>query len=173
MNSSPRQELVDIVDENDVVVDIVPRALMREHVLRHRAVFVVVASSGAEVLVHRRSRDKDIWPGWLDLAVGGVLMSGETYDEGARREVLEEIGVESPHLEAFDAGKPQVYEDSAVRLLGRCFLLRHDGPFEFYDGEIDEAWWVPIVDLENTVRTEKFLPDSVALVLDRVLALLD
>lgn len=161
------------MDENDSVIDIVPRAVMRERVLRHRAAFIVVAGSGAEVLVHRRSRDKDIWPGWLDLAVGGVLMSGETYEEGARREVLEEIGVEPRHLESFDSGEPRAYEDSAVRLLGRCFLLRHDGPFEFRDGEIDEAWWVPIVDLENLVCSENFLPDSVFLLLDRIRALLD
>lgn len=166
-------ELVDVVDENDVVIGTVTRREMRRDVLRHRSVFIVVVNSDGDVLVHRRSRDKDIWPGWLDLAVGGVLASGETYEDGARREVYEEIGVESPFLESIDDGKSRAFDDESVSLMGRCFLLHHDGPFEFRDGEIDEAWWVPILDLENMVHAEQFLPDSVALVLDRALALLD
>lgn len=162
-------ELVDIVDENDVVVRTASRAEMRRKVLRHRAVFIAVVDDAGKVLVHRRSPDKDIWPGWLDVAVGGVLKSGETYEMAAEREVAEEIGVRSPVLEPFDDGRPQPYDDDDVSLLGRCFLLRHAGPFHFADGEITEAWWVPVTEIEPHIRTENFLPDSTALLLDRLL----
>jgi 8-oxo-dGTP pyrophosphatase MutT (NUDIX family) len=165
-----RIEFVEIVDEYDRVVATVTRAEMRREVLRHRSVFIVVIDRDQRVLVHRRSPAKDIWPGWLDFAVGGVLQPGESYEAGAVREVAEEIGVDSAELAAFDDGAARRYDDDDVRLFGRCFLLHHSGPFTFRDGEISEAWWVPIHELEELTRTERFLPDSTSLLLDRLLS---
>ena len=165
-----RIEFVDIVDENDDVVATVTRAEMRRNVLRHRAVFIVVIDHGNRVLVHRRSSNKDIWPGWLDFAVGGVLRPGESYEVGALREVAEEIGNDAAELATFDDGGARPYDDDHVSLLGRCFLLEHAGPFTFRDGEVSEAWWVPIRELQELTRTERFLPDSSALLLDRLLS---
>lgn len=165
------EELVDIVDENDQVVNTVTRAVMRRDVLRHRCVFIVVIDGGNEILVHRRALDKDIWPGWWDLAVGGVLGAGESFEQAARRELAEEIGVrldESAGLEVFDDGRVQPYDDADVSLLGRCYLLRHDGPFHFADGEVVEARWVSLAELESMLASESFLPDSRALLLDRL-----
>ncbi|MFM8856103.1 MAG: NUDIX domain-containing protein, partial [Actinomycetota bacterium] len=116
-------EFVDIVDENDYVVATVTRAEMRRDVLRHRAVFIVVIDDASRVLVHRRSPHKDIWPSWLDFAVGGVLQPDESYEAAAIREVAEEIGIDHVELAIFDDGVARPYDDDDVRLFGRCFLL--------------------------------------------------
>ena len=42
--------------------------------------------------VHRRTDDKDVYPGMYDMTAGGVLAVGETYLEAARRELAEELG---------------------------------------------------------------------------------
>ena len=73
---------------------------MRRHRLRHRATFVVVRCSRGHVLMHRRSDTKDLWPGRWDLAVGGVVTAGEGYDDAARRELAEEVGVTDRRLDA-------------------------------------------------------------------------
>ena len=157
-------ELVDVVDEEDLVVDTVPRALMRSANLRHRAVFVLVRSTRGEVLIHRRSDTKDVWPGQWDLAIGGVVASGESYDAAAVRELAEEIGVtvEAGVLEPLGGGR---FEDDAVRLVGHVYRLVHDGPFAFRDGEVVEACFVGLAELEARLAREPFLPDSRALVL--------
>ena len=168
-NSGLRVELVDIVDEQDVVVAVVPRSVMRRERLRHRSVFIVVTSSSGDILVHRRSDTKDIWPGRVDIAVGGVLLSGETYEQGAKREIAEELGIDSMEIEVFDHGLARPYEDDDVSLLGRCFIMKHDGPFAFRDGEVADAWWVSVDDLADLARDQHVLPDSCALLLDRLL----
>jgi isopentenyldiphosphate isomerase len=155
-------ELVDVVDADDRVVATVPRARMRAENLRHRAVFVVVRSSAGEVLIHRRSAAKDVWPGWWDLAVGGVLAAGEGYDEAAVREVAEELGVGAAGLERLGAG---TYEDDVVRLHGRVYELVCDGPFTFADGEVVEAVFVGQDELARRLAGDDFLPDSRSLVL--------
>jgi isopentenyldiphosphate isomerase len=166
-------ESVDVVDEFDRVVRTVARSEMRRDRLRHRAVFVAVLDGAGRLLVHRRAPTKDVWPGWLDLAVGGVVTSGETYLEAARRELAEEIGVVGVDPDVIDGGIFQLYDDADVSLVGRCFAVTTTGPFEFADGEVSDAWWVSRDEFEQWRDRERFLPDSIALLLPLVRPLLD
>jgi isopentenyldiphosphate isomerase len=138
------QEMVEEVDAAGNVLRLVSRREMRAEGLRHRSVFVAVMSESGQLLVHRRAETKDVWPGWWDLAVGGVL---------------------SPSLEPLGTG---AYSDATVSLLAGCFVCRTEGPFTFADGEITEAHWVSQEELPVWLGAKPFLPDSVALVLPRL-----
>jgi 8-oxo-dGTP pyrophosphatase MutT (NUDIX family) len=120
------------------------------------------------LLVHRRSPAKDVWPGWCDIAVGGVVGAGETYLEAAHRELAEEIGVTTETLAELDLGESRPYDDDQVSLLARCYLVTSEGPFTFDDGEVVEAWWVHRDGLDDLLVREKFLPDSLALLLPHI-----
>lgn len=156
------QELVDIVDSSDRVLYQCSRAEMRKDVLRHRAVFVAVISSSGQILIHQRSANKDLWPGWWDLAVGGVVASGETYDDAARRELDEEIGVSAGKINFLGTG---LYDDSDVSLVGHCYWVAHDGPFHLRDGEVTRTEWASRTELVELMAMTRFLPDSRALLL--------
>ena len=158
-------ELVDVVDEFDQVVQVVPRRVMRADRLRHRAVFIAVVDGAGRLLVHRRSPHKDVWPSWCDIAVGGVVGAGENYIDAAHRELAEEIGVSTATLEEIDLGESRTYEDDQVSLMARCYVVTSSGPFTFDDGEVVEAWWVHRDGLDDLLRRERFLPDSLKLLL--------
>jgi isopentenyldiphosphate isomerase len=149
-----------VVDADDVVVTTVPRALMRRHRLRHRATFVIVRSRDGQILVHRRSDAKDLWPGRWDLAVGGVVTAGESYDDAARRELAEEVGVTAAVLVPLGAGR---FDDDDVHLVARIYEVVDDGPFTFADGEVVEARFVTLAELWTRLASAAFVPDSVAL----------
>jgi 8-oxo-dGTP pyrophosphatase MutT (NUDIX family) len=89
-------EMVEEVDSLGTVLRLVTRRQMRAETLWHRAVFIVVRSSSGDVLVHRRADTKDVWPGWWDVAVGGVVSPGESWEVAAQRELAEELGVLLP-----------------------------------------------------------------------------
>ncbi|MCU1343975.1 MAG: hydrolase [Acidimicrobiia bacterium] len=163
---SPGSELVEIVDGSDRVLTVVTRAEMRAQRLRHRAVAVVVRSSAAEVLVHQRSPDKDLWPSRWDLCVGGVVAAGESYEDAASRELAEEVGVTAavPALLGSVA-----YEDDDVMWVGRVYTVTSDGPFTFSDGEVVQARFVALSALAALITAEQFVPDSVAVVLPLLL----
>jgi isopentenyldiphosphate isomerase len=130
-------EPVEVIDDSGVVVGIVSRAVMRRDNLRHRAVFVAVCDSAGRLLVHQRSATKDLWPSRWDVAVGGVMAPGETWADGARRELAEEVGVEGPVvLEHLGDGS---FADDDVDTVGRVYRVVHDGPFAFVDGEVVAA----------------------------------
>ena len=158
-------ERVDVVDADDVVVATVTRAEMRRDRLRHRTTFVVVRSSTGSVLVHRRSDAKDLWPGRWDLAAGGVVMAGETYDDAAVRELAEELGVAGVALVPLGG---VAYDDDDVSLIGQVYETVCDGPFRFADGEVVEARFVTLGELTGLLERVRFVPDSVALVLPRL-----
>ncbi|MDW5330064.1 NUDIX hydrolase [Plantactinospora sp. KLBMP9567] len=86
-------EILDIVDERDRVVGQAPRGEAYARRLRHRAVFVLARDPSGRIFVHRRTAQKLVFPSRYDMFVGGVVGAGETYDEAARREAEEELGV--------------------------------------------------------------------------------
>lgn len=133
---------------------------MRANRLRHRAVFIVIRSNAGEVLVHRRSPLKDLWPHRWDIAVGGVVGPGEDYGSAALREVSEEVGVDGVELVVLGAG---VYHDADVSLVGTIYAAVHDGPVSFGDGEVVAAEWVPIADLAARLERDSWVPDSLVL----------
>lgn len=155
------EELVDIVDDDDVVIATVARSEMRSRRLQHRSVGIAVMSSDGRLLIHRRSVAKDIWPGWWDIAAGGVVAAGETYEQAARRELDEELGVDG-EVELLGQSR---YLDDDVAEMCRCYRVVHDGPFAFNDGEVSEVRWVTFAELTTMRTTHRFLPDSIAMLL--------
>jgi 8-oxo-dGTP pyrophosphatase MutT (NUDIX family) len=149
-----------VVDTDDAVIGTVRRAVMRRDRLRHRVTFVVVRACDGRILVHRRSDAKDVWPGRWDLAVGGVVTAGESYDVAAVRELAEEVGVSGVALTPLGAGR---YEDDDVRIVARLYEAVCDGPFTFADGEVVEACFVTLDELHDRLAVDSFVPDSVAL----------
>jgi 8-oxo-dGTP pyrophosphatase MutT (NUDIX family) len=160
-------ELVEVVDEHGGVLDVVPRAQMRAERLRHRCTYIVVVDGDERVAVHRRADWKDVWPGRWDVAFGGVVAVGETWDDAAVRELAEEAGIDSLLLELGGG----TYDDFDVSVLGRVYLTRNDGPLTFPDGEVAEVAWVPLDDLPDWISGHQLCPDSLALAADALRSL--
>ena len=114
----PGDTLIDIVDADDRVVDVVTRREVRARNLRHRSVGIAVFARDGRVLIHRRADTKDVWPGRWDLAVGGVVDSGESWEAAAARELAEEVGSSAAVAEI---GRG-TYEDDDVRSIVRMYL---------------------------------------------------
>ena len=152
-------ETIDIVDDEDRVVDRATRREMRERNLLHRAVYIFVVNSGGELFVHRRTATKDVYPGYWDVCIGGVVVAGESYDAAAEREIAEELGVMGGPLRPL--GKLR-FEDAGTRIHGAVYAAAHDGPFVLQAEEILSGAFVPRAELERVLAEERCCPDGVA-----------
>ena len=135
------EELFEIVDEHDKAIGLAPRSLCHGHPeLVHRVAHVLVFNRRGALLLQKRALSKDIQPGKWDTSVGGHLMPGEDYEQAARREYHEELGVAEAHLEAWGPSRIRnAVESENVMTYVTC----HDGPFCFDPGEIDEVrFWM-------------------------------
>ena len=129
-------EIVTVVDGENRPVAELPRHRVRSENLPHRATFIFVFDRRGRVLVQRRTTIKDVYPGQYDLAAGGVVAAGESYEECAEREAAEELGIRGAALEAkFDF----YYEDERSRCFGRVFTCVHDGPFALQPEEVESV----------------------------------
>ncbi len=153
------RELVTIVDEEDRVIGTVPRWEMRKQRLVHRAAYVLVFNSKGQIFVHKRTASKDVYPGYRDVASGGVVLAGETYEEAARRELKEELGisrVEMRFLFHF------FHEDRFNRVWGKAFSCVSNGPFTLQEEEVEEGGFMDVEEVLEKARSEPFTPDGIA-----------
>ncbi|TLF77578.1 NUDIX domain-containing protein [Nocardia cyriacigeorgica] len=108
-------------------------------------------------LVHRRPRSSPRFPGYYNWLVGGAVAAGESYEDAARRELAEELGVRA-----------------APRFVGK-FLCRGaiapywmgihetvlDGPVTVDASEISRSEWLTPPSLRKALRQWPFVPDSI------------
>jgi 16S rRNA (adenine1518-N6/adenine1519-N6)-dimethyltransferase len=90
------QEQFPVVDKNDQVVRSASRSEVHGNNLLHRAVHILLFNQSGEVYLQQRSRSKDRHPLKWDSSVAGHVTTGENYDDTARREVREELGISVP-----------------------------------------------------------------------------
>jgi len=152
-----KEEYVDVVDDEDNVLYSVPRKEAMEKNLLHRGTAVLVKNSKGEILVHKRTATKAVFPSYYDFWFGGAVSSGEEYLACALRELAEEAGIEKANQDFLFKHK---YDN-----FPRCFIAVYecvsDGPFKFQKSEVAEAYFLSMDELKKRIKTDKFCPDGV------------
>src|SRR4029077_670769 len=85
-----------VVDKNDKILRDASRSEVHANNLRHRAVHILIFNPAGEVYLQQRSRWKDRHPLRWDSSAAGHVVAAESYDETARRELEEELGISIP-----------------------------------------------------------------------------
>ncbi|ROO39482.1 MULTISPECIES: NUDIX hydrolase [unclassified Pseudomonas] len=168
MNESAREaahrvasdaELIAWVDENDNLLGSLVRSELRERGLIGRGTYIMLFNSAGELCVHRRTMSKAIYPGFWDVAAGGMVQANETYAESAARELAEELGVSGVPLMAHDHF---YFEDPGSRLWCSAFSAVWDGPLVLQPEEVLEARFLSIGQVLEEIRCKPYCPDSLA-----------
>ncbi len=154
-------EYFDVIDENDKVIGKASRDECHKKGLLHRAVHVIILNSKDEMLLQKRSMKKDLYPGrWIDAAAGHVDF-GETYAETAKREMMEEIGVNVKIEELFKIRKTWNGSGKIDNELIMVYLGKSDGPFKFNKDEVEALAFYKPKDVMKMVEKEKVTPATV------------
>ena len=155
------EEIVPIVDREDNIVDQVPRSIMRSQGFRHRVTYIFVFHPDGRLFIQKRTTTKDVYPGYYDLAAGGVVCVGESYDESAQREAAEELGITAPLRSHFKF----YFEQANNRCWGKVFSCIHAGPFVLQVEEVESGEFIAL-DRVTSGEFEPVTPDTRA-VLER------
>lgn len=153
----PGDEIVAIVDDGNNVVGSAARREMRAQQLPHRATYILVFNSQGEVYVQKRTRTKDVFPGYYDPAAGGVVLAGESYLDGARRELEEEMGIRSvplQHLFEF------FHADVHSRVWGAAYRCVYDGAVTLQEEEVESGAFMAVDGVFEAAATEPFTLDG-------------
>ena len=133
----------------------VERSFAHEHGILHATsqIYIYRFHKGRlEILLQKRSPDKDSYPGKLDISCAGHVPTGLNYDENALKELSEELGIKadiaslkkigvfrtSKRAEFY--GKP--FCDEQLSAVYICELYIDSSEIEYQKEEIAEVLWM-------------------------------
>jgi isopentenyldiphosphate isomerase len=149
-------ELFDVVDEEDNVIGKASREECHENGFIHRSVMFFVFDSKGRVLVTKRTENKDFFPGYYSIVLGGHVHAGEDYEEAVVREVEEEIGLSvKPFLiSTFKKRIPEEREN--VKVFG--VVAKDD--IDLNKDELESGEFLKFEELEERFENVDFLPET-------------
>lgn len=155
---NPKDEIVLIVDRDNNETGSAPRHVMRTKGLPHRASYILVFNSAGELFVQKRTMSKDIYPGYYDIAAGGVVLAGESYDESAMRELAEELGIKDTDISSHFTF---LYEEGTNRVWGRVYSCTYDGNLTLQKEEVESGFFLAPLKVLALSEKEPFTPDGI------------
>lgn len=157
-------EFLDVVDKNDVVVGKASRNDVFEKFLCHRVVHVLVFDSAGKMVLQKRSKNVFWCPDHWSTAAGGHVLSGEQYEAAAKRELKEELGIES-QLELI--GKVFYDAPEVADMFLSIYKAQSRGPFNPDKNDVCEVRAFSIDEIRKMIESgEKFHPELL-FILDR------
>ncbi len=147
------------VDADDQLLGALARAELRERGLIGRGTYILLFNSAGELCVHRRTLSKAIYPGYWDVAAGGMVQADESYAESAARELEEELGVSGVPLAEHEHF---FFDQPGNRLWCAVFSAVWDGPLRLQPEEVLEARFVPVDQALRETLEKPYCPDSLA-----------
>jgi 16S rRNA (adenine1518-N6/adenine1519-N6)-dimethyltransferase len=132
-------ESLDAVDENDVVINTLPRREIHAGKHLHRAVHVFVRNKAGEIYLQFRSHLKDTHGLKWDSSASGHVDPGESYHDCAVREMWEEIWVE-PKGELVRIARIAASEATDLEFI-EVFLAEAKGRIRIHGKEVDSGQW--------------------------------
>lgn len=142
-----QDELFVVVDKKDRIIGYRSRFDCHHNKkLIHRAIGVVIFNNNKDhVLLQKRSRYKDLYPGLYTISASGHVGKGETYLQSAKRELLEELGIQIP----LTRHKKYITESEQETEMDSLFTGKYEGPFQPNKHEVDEVKFVEVKNLPN------------------------
>ena len=151
-------ELVDVIDENDKVIRTELKSVCHKKGILHRISAVFLFNSDGKIWLQTRAKGK-VGAGRLDFSASGHLGAGDSYDEGAYREMQEELGIKVKlTLIAKNLHDNYHFEDYNVRHFTSIYTGKYDGKFKLQEEELDK---IEAFSLREIKKIMKNNPDKI------------
>ncbi|MFT7144125.1 MAG: isopentenyl-diphosphate delta-isomerase [Alphaproteobacteria bacterium] len=145
--------LFDQVDEKDQVIGQCSYEDMVKHKLSVRVVHVLIRNNKGELLFQQRSQNVAM-PLQFDDAATGHVDAGESYEQGANRELYEELGIKVN----FKTLKPFYYKKLPHNnKFAKAYIVEHEGPFNAEPDEVANLVWLNLDEIEMMMNKMPYL----------------
>ena len=152
-NDSCPVELIDIYDSDKKRTgEIAPRRGYDGN--GFRLVVQICIFSGDRLLIQKRTESKKSFPGYWDMSAAGQVDAGESGPEGARRETLEELGLD------YDITEKDLFVTHCLpHVFNEVYILDYNGSdIRIQESEVDEYGWATFEEIVSMIKSGKFIP---------------
>lgn len=144
------EEQVVLVSENDEILGFMEKQQAHINGILHRAFSVFLFNKNGEMLLQKRAASKYHSPNQWTNAVCSHPRRGETYLEGAKRRLKEELGIETNLEEKFHfIYKAGVGDNLWEHELDHVFIGNYEGEFHLNPQEVSEVRYISSENLEK------------------------
>ena len=153
------EEYVVLVNPEDKVLGIMEKQQAHISGLLHRAFSVFLFNDKGEMLLQQRASEKYHSPNQWTNAVCSHPRVNETYEEGAKRRLREELGIETELSEKFSfIYKADVGGGLWEHELDHVFTGIYNEDFHLNENEVQEVRYISMQDLNREIAEtpEKF-----------------
>ena len=128
--------------------------------LFHSTVHVWIFTEEGNILIQKRSKKKELNPGVWDVSVAGHIKFNENIKKAAKRETLEETGI---NINTKDLLKIGVYRSINIHPTAidkeffHTYILKIDKNsinLDFKNNEVDDLKFISIEEMENLIKEE-------------------
>lgn len=162
---------IQIVDKNNQPTGSATKQEAWKNGLIHRVVRISILNEAGQLLIQKRSKQKELFPGRWDNSAAGHVDAGETYEQAALRELSEELGLKGATLQKM--GDYYVEVTDAWRIMKRFtraykLVLNDPSPaFELPEDEVESTEWMDISKVKELVANN---PEQVTDGLEQVIS---
>lgn len=163
-------EMLDIVDDNgEPTGKIIERNKAHELGILHRTSHVWIVrnkNNHLQVLLQKRSDDKDSYPGCYDISSAGHIPAGDDYIVSALRELKEELGYAAQqedliycgthHFQFYEIFHQKPFHDHQISRIYALWLDLEPEKFVLQKEEVSEVRWFDFDDCLNKVKNNLF-----------------
>ena len=147
------REKVYVVDENDNVIAEKWRDELTE-ADHWRIIAVWIENSNGDILIQQRSLDKDLNPGLWTAGVVGTVVVGESYEEAAKKELEEEVGVQDTEIELIKSAHYKASTGWRNIHTFKCIVDKKEEDFVIQEEEVKQVKWVTPKELRSRLASK-------------------
>ena len=151
-------EIFDIVDEKGIPTGkTIDRETAHKEGILHRTAHLWLMrkrETGVEILVQKRSRNKDSYPGCYDISSAGHIPAGVDFKPSAIRELREELGLDAMEEELLYCGTRRIrgekefhgkiFRDNQVSNVYCIWRDVEPATLTLQEEEVEEVKWISL-----------------------------
>ena len=158
-------EMVDIYNPNTMkkTGEIIDKSAAHRLGIWHSSIHLIIINKNkTKVLFQKRANNKDLYPNMWDISVGGHIMSKESDIVAAKRELKEELGIESNNIEFVKKYKEELsnngVDSKEIVSLFIMYLDENVVKFKLQKEEVSCIKWLTQMEMEKLIKERKTIP---------------
>ena len=151
-------ELIDIFDENQKFIGREMKSVAHKLGHWHKSIHAYIINSKNEIIIQKRSANKDFYPNVWDVSVGGHISAGEDSVLTVIRECQEELGITiSPDEIQYICTTPEKFSYGNVKSyeFAEAYLCKTEfGKITKQDEEVDDVKVIPVKEFISMIENK-------------------
>lgn len=161
------EEMVDVLDEytGEKTGDVISKNEAHKKGIWHGSIHILIINNDkTKTLLQKRCADKKLYPNTWDIAVGGHITAGEDDITSAKRELMEELGLNSEKLklEKIDRITEKLNNNGVIsNEYVSVFVVYADidiNNIKLQVEEVSDVKWFTKKELNELIKEEKIIP---------------